>query len=1129
MASRAGRDVLSAIVIGLLCVPTMATAAPPSDGLILWLAADDVDADGDATNSPPGGTPVAQWNDKSELGNHVKQDAAERQPTLQTDGPGGRAAVRFHGDDLLELAGCRGLESGDQQFHILVVIRAPAGSAHQSQRIVDLNSRDRGAEAFPGRTGFWLGYQQGRGKPRLGIQNGDEGEGQRTAWNGQANLIEAVYSGEQKFALHLNGRREQRALFNGTHFLGFKQDVTLALGQQFGMQTSTATFYEGDIAEVLIYNRNLTATERHEIGMSLAEKYALDTEYRPIPDFDEQIQPILAQYCHDCHGADTQEADLDLRSVASMLHGGQAGPVIVRGFPDRSELMSLIEAGKMPPEDEPRPGVAEIGLLRDWIEADAPSNESPVTVADVSSITAEQRQHWAYQKLQHIEPPQVSHIGRTRNVIDRFVLARLEEQGLTFSEETDRASLARRAYFDLHGLPPSPEAIDAFLEDDAPQAYERLVDRLLREPHFGERWGRYWLDVAGYVGVYGSDNDAAIIKPLEGKWRYRDYVIRSLNNDKPFDQFIVEQLAGDELYAWRSAEEFTPQIREALIATGFLLCANDDTDQNELNTPDTRHHVLQRTTEVVVSNLLALTLQCAKCHDHKYEAIPQEDYYRMLAVFAPAFNVHNWTVSTGHSRADVADARRRNIDETNAATAAGIEASKQRNQEVRDRYRREVFERKLAALPETMRDSIRQAVQRPAQERSNEQKRLAAKYESALAVSADELQAAMQDEDRVALAEAASEIARLEASRSHYGTIQAVCESIPPPRTHVLRRGNYLRPGLEVQPALLGILQLPEEGTGASSNDSADAHSSSGRRLALARELTDANRLAGQYVARVIVNRLWQQVFGTGIVETTDNFGVSGATPSHPELLDWLTSEFLRNGWRIKPVVKLMLTSTTYRQTSRLTEQAKRAEQVDPANRLLWRMNLRRLDSEHVRDAMLSASGRLDRSLYGTFVPLHVRPDGVVVIKQEGLPTPTYQWRRSVYVLARRNYHLTMLDVFDQPVVARNCTVRRPSAVVSQSLTLLHDDFVIECANDFARRVIASAGSRDPSVLIRAAFRIALGREPDTEEVGWCSELIDRQIEHSRSAEGPSDDAQVAALAQLCKMLFNTSEFLYVQ
>lgn len=1109
-----------------LVASTELFADVPHEGLVLWLDAGEMQA------KPDEPRPIEQWRDKSPLANHVAQDDANRQPVLLADALSGRAAVRFRGKEVLDLANFKGLQTGDQLFHILIVMQAPGSSSHGAQRLIDLQSRDPGASESAKRTGFWVGYQAGRKKVRLGIAGGDEGEAPETiAWDGSPHLVEVSYTGEQTFAIYIDGAREQRALFNGTHFLGFKPQVTFAVGQHYGTEDNSHTYYEGDIAEVLVYSRPLTASERFDVGTYLKEKYKLAAEYRPIPQFEKDIAPILAASCHGCHGDETREAELDLTTVSGMLTGGKAGPVIVRGFPDRSEVIAMIETGKMPPEGESPLSSDQIEKLRDWIEADAPSQEKVVIKTPQTRITDEHRNHWAYQRLVHHEPPDVEHSDRARNDVDRFVLARLEARGLSYSDEATRTTLARRLFFDLIGLPPSPAEIDAFVNDKEDDAYERLVDRLLASKHFGERWGRYWLDVSGYVDVRGSDNDFAIIKPMDGKWRYRDYVIRSLNEDKPFDRFVVEQLAGDELYDWRGAEKWTPEMREAMTATAFLLCANDDTDQNELNTPDIRHHVLQRTTEVVASNLLAMTLMCAKCHDHKYEAVSQYDYYRLEAVFAPTFNVRHWVTSEKKGRPDVSDKERAEIDAINAAVDKRVGELNKRRDGIRGEYQRKLFDAKLAALPETDRAPARKAIETPADKRDDPQKQLVAKYGEKLTVKPTEIDAALSTEHKDELAKLAADVADQNGKRGSYNTIQVSYESSRAPPTYLLRRGNYLRPGLEVQPALLSILRDDL------SDDRLEADASgpsSGRRLALARKLTDRDSLAGQYVARVMVNRLWQQVFGRGIVETSDNFGVSGSKPTHPELLDWLTLQFLDGGWRVKPVIKTLVMSGAYRQrsatpTPRPQSSIPNPQSLDPKNELLWRMQLRRLDSELVRDAILAVSGKLNRTLGGPPLMLDVQPTGMVRIKKDGLTNPDDAYRRSVYVLARRNYHLTMLRIFDQPIVARNCTVRRPAPVVTQSLTLLHDDLVLEQANHFAERVasVTRDGSADQQVTV--AFRLAFGRTPDDTDVANATRFLQQHIERYRSQRATQAEAEKKALMHLCHMLFNASEFLYVE
>ena len=1093
----------------------------------------DVSATGSLEHVPEEGTPIAKWHDKSGNNNHVSQEAVARQPIFRGSSIGSRPTIHFTGSTMLARRNVNGLAAGDQPFHAIILMRGSAESTHASQRIMDLSSRDPGETKAADRHGFWVGYQNHRRRVRLGITNGDEGESHQVAWNGQPNLIEVQYSGSQHFSHFFNGRRDVRAMFAGTYFLGFKEQISFALGQHFGLESHEPTYLEGDIAELLLYDRPLTTVERHEIGSYLSKKYGLSAEFEGLPIFERDIQPILARHCEECHGADVQESGLDLRSVSAMLHGGKAGPVIVRGHAEYSELIGMVESGRMPPDDDARLTDEEISLLRRWIDAEAPSRERVVPSPSRSKISDEDRAHWAYQPLRTQPLPDIRNSKRVRGPIDRFVLNKLQEKGLGYSENADSNALVRRIHYDLTGLPPHPDALTALGHKQPDVAFERLVDQLLDSPHFGERWGRYWMDVAGYVEVYGSDNDADIIKKAEGKWRYRDYIIQSFNNDKPMDQFIIEQLAGDELFDWRNANKFSPEMVEALTATGFLLCANDDTDSNELNIPDVRHHVLQRTSEVVAGNLLALTLQCAKCHDHKYEAISQEDYYRFAAVFAPAFNVHHWIQSNAHGRPDVADSVQAEIDQHNAEVQSKIDNLERRKEAIRIPHRQSLFEQRLGKLPESVRETVRAAFETTEEKRNDDQKRLVAEHKEALAVPPESVESLLTEGEAIQIAEMNREISSFESQRRSYGTIQVVYEPGTPPPTHVLRRGNYLRPGLEVAPGLLKILDN-DRITGqqdAVSADAADtppaAGPSSGRRLALARQITNSTTLSGQHVARVLVNRIWQQVFGRGIVETSDNFGVSGSPPTHPELLDWLTLEFIRDGWRVKPTIKRMVMSTAYRQTS-TSRPASKAEQIDPGNQWLWRMRLRRMDSELIRDAMLVASGKLDRTMSGPSIPLDPRPDGMVRIKESELASPSAKWRRSVYLLARRNYHLTMMRVFDQPIVARNCTIRQPAPAVTQALAMLHDDFVLGQADFFAQRVAAECSTLQER--IQRAFEIALGRKPEADELNWCADFLDRHKERYLHAEESKSEAECAqqALAQLCHMLLNTNEFLFV-
>lgn len=756
-------------------------------------------------------------------------------------------------------------------------------------------------------------------------------------------------------------------------------------------------------------------------------------------------------------------------------------------------------------------------------------------------VDPEARQYWAFKPLVSPNVPPLGDAEQARTSIDAFILRRLEQANLRLSPAADRPTLVRRVYFDLVGLPPTPRQIDAFLSDERPDAYQRLVEGLLASPQFGQRWGRHWLDAAGYSDITGGDNDAGIVKLSEGKWKYRDYVVRAYNDDKPYDRFLIEQLAGDELVDWRSAATFTPEIKELLIATGFLRNAADDTDAKELTTPDILHGVLQRTGEVVAGNLLGLTMGCAKCHDHKYEPIAQRDYYRFLAAFTPMYNPTAWVPPKDRALADISPAEKAAAEKHNAELDRQIGELRNRQAEIKRPVRDAIFEKKLATLPEQIRADVKQAFETPVEKRTMVQEYLGDKFKAALDVAEGEIAAALSQPQKDQIAGIEQQVGAIEQSRRRWGTIQAAYDVGPPPATHLLERGNYQTPGAQVEPGFFAVLCASESETyakppGAIAGSPQPVGETSGRRLALARWLTDWSSPAGGLAARVRVNRIWQHLFGRGIVETSENLGISGAQPTHPELLDWLACRFVADGRRIKPLIKLLVTSAVYRQASSRTGEGvspdaspdKSPAAADPDNRLLARMPLRRLDAEIVRDAILATSGQLDLALGGPSLPLEVRPDGMVVLKGENKPGTKTRSRRSLYVLARRHYHLSLLGVFDQPTMSMNCLNRQQSVVVSQSLTLLNDAIVIDAAEKFAARVIRSAGSGDSAAQINLAFRIALGREAGAKEITWSQELLSGHAAELAGSEVPGDELAQKSLSHLCHMLLGSNEFLYV-
>ena len=758
-------------------------------------------------------------------------------------------------------------------------------------------------------------------------------------------------------------------------------------------------------------------------GLILAS-CATYTACRPVfagdgPRFERDIRPILKAHCLSCHGFESRKAGLDLRTVRLMLRGGDRGPVLIPGDAENSLLFQQIFSRTMPLEAELPLTESQIDTVRRWIEAGAAVSQpyEGFSPTEARPVTTEERAFWAFQKLRRPRLPGVQHPELVGSPVDAFVLARLEEKGLVFSPPAAPVIQLRGACFDLIGLPPSPADVDEFLRDTSPSAYERLLDRLLASPHFGERWGRHWLDAAGYAEVRGTDYNQELDRKKDyapGMWRYRQYVIDSLNEDKPYDRFLVEQLAGDELVDWRLMKQVSPEARELLVATSYLRTAPDLTWDPPDNTVITRFDVLEQTVETVVQNVLGLTLKCARCHTHKFDPIPQRDYYRMLAIFTPAMDPHGWL--TPHDR-DV-----------------------QREGDV----------------------------------------------------------------------------------------VHAFYDVGPPPPTWFLRRGDHAAPGPEVEPGFLSV--LCETGADALKVEAKPAGDTTGRRLALAEWMTNADTRAGALAARVRVSRIWQQLFGTGLVKTPDNFGDQGERPTHPDLLEWLAAECVSREWKLKPLLKTIMMSSVYRQTStpQLVSESADPLRVDPDNQLLWRMRVRRLSSEAIRDAMLATSGVLDRTMGGPPVNTDVLADGRVIVPNNDQETPTSHLRRSVYTLARRNFYPTLMSVFDQPRMVAGCTQRERSAVVLQSLTLLNDEFVLEQADSFSARILREAGD-GPEARIERAFHLALAREPTPNEVRSCMRLLRQQRARYRKNGVSGEDVTRKAFACLCQVLFNTSEFLYVE
>jgi Protein of unknown function (DUF1553)/Protein of unknown function (DUF1549)/Planctomycete cytochrome C len=841
-----------------------------------------------------------------------------------------------------------------------------------------------------------------------------------------------------------------------------------------------------------------------------------------VPSFSREIQPILAEHCLKCHGATTQKADLDLRSATKMEKGGVSGPAIERGASSKSLLYEQISKHVMPPGKVAKLTDEQIRVIARWIDAGAPSDRAADDAPSISEHT-----HWAFRPPVKSAIPSVN--GRTAiaTVVDSFVLGRLEAKGLAFSPRAERWKLIRRATFDLTGLPPTVGEIETFLAAAGPDAYDRLIDRLLASPAYGERWGRHWLDNAGYADTHGGDNDLGTIKENKDIWKYRDYVVRSLNIDKPFDRFITEQLAGDEQVEWRGEARYTSATLEKLVATGFLRNVPDDTNEAELNRPLERNEIVGRVTESVASNLLGLTVNCARCHNHKYDPVTQEEYYKLVACFTPVYDPGKWKLPGERSLPDVPLGEAKATANYNAEIDQSIEMEKKKAAAVRKEAEERARASRYAALPEGLRADLRGALAAAADQRTAVQKYLAEKLGPLVWVTPAEVERTLSSGEKAVVQTVAEKSAALATARRSYGSIQAVWEDgASPSPTCILRRGDWAAPLASVAPGFPAALS--QTGRTELARPSDTKGTSSGRRLALARWLTARDH---PLVARVLVNRIWQHHFGTGIVATPDNFGLKGAPPSHPELLDWLAVDLIEHGWRFKRLHKLIMTSAVYLQSSQRGGAGRggssRAEALDPGNELLARMPMRRLEAEAMRDEILAVSGQLKRRLGGAPTQLVSRADGLVLVSAKD---PVAANRRSLYLFARRNYPVGLLDVFDFPIMALNCTRRPMTATPSQSLAALNSEFVQDQAAAFAERVRSENGSSaDPAALVERAFLLAFARRPAPAEIWLCMQSLERQAEAFRATKLSNDQAGDRAFEGLCHMLLCSNEFLYIE
>ena len=849
-----------------------------------------------------------------------------------------------------------------------------------------------------------------------------------------------------------------------------------------------------------------------------------------IPPNQHDIIPIMLRRCSVCHGGHRQEAGLDLRTRAGMLRGGKSGPALVAGNPDASRMLQKVQAGQMPPHDrlvevsvKPMEG-AETDLLARWIALGAPEVAIQPDIASTVPdplVSDKDRDFWAFRAPRPAQLPDTA--KRVASPVDAFILQGLEARGLGFAPEADRATLLRRASFDLTGMPPEPAELAAFVANKDPQAYRQMIDRLLASPRYGERWGRYWLDAAGYADSEGKREQDL---PRPYAWRYRDYVIRAMNADKPYDRFLLEQIAGDELADYEHAPEITPEIHDNLVATGFLRMVPDATWANITGYVPDRMEVIADEIDVLGSAVLGLTLKCARCHTHKFDPIPHRDYFRLLDIFKGALDEHDWLkpevkpgigplsqdTQTGRHLPFVTTPERRAWEKSQAEITREVAGVKEALEMKRLALFTKIREKELALLPPALAGELRTLLATPPEKRSEPQRLLATQYEKRLNPDGSALKAFDPGYLKVVL-EAQARLDALEAKRQPEPRVQALWDRGRPSPTYIHQRGDPMLAGRLVGPGVPSV--LTDGKTPFAVRPPWPGARQTGRRLAFARWLTSPGH---PLTARVAVNRIWKHHFGAGIVRSLGNFGKAGTPPTHPALLDWLALEYERQGWSLKAMHRLIMNSATYRQSSALEEDRVR---LDPDNSLLSRMPMVRLDAEALYDTMLLVAGRLNETPYGPGDKVQGRPDGLIT------PTGTGAgWRRLVYVRQARKQIATHLENFDFPQMNPNCLERGESMVAPQALHLLNNAMVFELAGGFAKR-LAAEPDRDRQISL--AHQIALSRPPTPEEVALGVAFLGEVT--AAWARQPGGDPLAAghkALTSYCHALLNSAGFLYV-
>jgi hypothetical protein len=738
--------------------------------------------------------------------------------------------------------------------------------------------------------------------------------------------------------------------------------------------------------------------------------------------------------------------------------------------------------------------------------AQSPASDNPV----VRRFKGQRLDLWSLKKPTKPALPAIQKKDWPRNSIDHFILARQEGLKLSPSPEADRRTLVRRLSFDLLGLPPTPEEVQKFVNDPAPDAYERLVERLLASSHYGEHWGRHWLDVVRYADTHGFERDE--FRPQA--WRYRDYVIRSFNEDRPYDVSIREQLAGDEL-----ANAADQRRAERLIATGYLrLGPYDSTASLFGEDPKGRDQLMADLVNTTGSAFLGMTLACCQCHDHKYDPLLQADHFRMRAFFAGVRFRDDLVIDSAAVQAE--------INAHNAALDQQVAALKQQQETILAPVRERLIAERRAAFP----DDIKQALAQDEKARDEVTRNKLKPFLEKLSVPSKDALAAVSPQEKNKHEAIARQIAELDAKKRSFTTAMGMTDTgTTAPPTRIFAGGNYNTPAEEVQAGFLSIVDPKPAAVTAP-----PGIASTGRRTALANWIASKDH---PLTARVLVNRIWQYHFGRGIVATPNDFGYSGKPPTHPELLDWLAVEFMEDGWSIKRLQRRIVLSATYRQVSTIDAGKHR---LDPENQTFWRQNIQRLEAEGIRDALLAVSGKLLPTSSGPPVwpeiPLEVMLGQPKIFEKgdgrlEGWYTDPAEKTdvRSIFTVQKRSLPLPFLQAFDQPESTISCGQRTVTTVAPQSLMLLNSREGVRLARELANRVTREAGG-DASQRMDRAFWLALSRAPDAREKEIALDMLSRHqaLHHkARPAEQPGVHEQ-AALADLCRALINLNEFIYV-